>query len=111
MSNAPISDLHKAIVNGIWRSLTTMEILAELTDPRGLSLTLGDAEERAMEDLINDLRRRVQEAKDCGAEAALKAAQAGLEWKEVIEYLEKPYLLPSPLVIAYAVRAFEKDEQ
>src|SRR5690242_6072134 len=105
MSNQ-ITAIHRAIVSGIWRNLSTFEILAELQNPNGLNLNLalGD-KEREMEVLINDFRRRVQEAKDCGLEAAISAARDGLSWAEVIQYLERPRLLPSGVVVAFAHKA------
>lgn len=99
------NDLEKAIINAIFRGLRPLEILEEL---RAKSLILGDESERRAEDSIRNLEARIAEAKASAEESAYEAAKLGLNWKQLVEYLEKPGLLPSGAVIHFASKAFER---
>ena len=100
-----ITEVHKRIVNAIWRGLRNLEILDELCDPRGLSLTLSDAEEREMEGQINRLRNGIAEARKLAPAFAEQKFREGHEWKEVVDALSRPFLLSNFEVVGIASRA------
>lgn len=99
------TEIHKRIVNAIWRGLRNLEVLDELSDPRGLNLTLNDAEEHEMENQINRLRSEIAEARKLAPAFAEQKFREGYEWKEVIDALSRPYLLSTFEVTGIAQRA------
>lgn len=98
--------IRESVLNGLWRGLSTMEIMDELRDSRGLNLTLGDAEEREVEGHIIRLRKELAEAHSCAQAAAEEAFRQGKSWQETLAILDRPRLLPQDEIVAFATKAY-----
>lgn len=97
--------IHQDTARMIWASTySTLEIVAELRN----KYDLGESAEHALFAKVNELRAQIKEAMALAPAAAEQLARDGYEFKEIVDILSRPCLIPTGAAVNAATSALEK---
>lgn len=99
------TEIHKDTTRMIWASTySTLEIVAELRN----KYDLGESAENALSIQVGKLREQIKEALALAPAAAEQLARDGYTFKEIVDALSRPCLIPTGAAVNAAATALEK---
>lgn len=84
------TEIHQHAARMLWQGYSTLDIVTELQNKFDI---LGDDKERELYVQVGRLRDQIKEARALAPAAAEQMFRDGLEWKEVIDALTRPFLI------------------
>ena len=98
------TEIHKDTARLVWTGHSNLEIVAELQS----KYDLGESAEHALSVQVVRLRAQIKEAMELAPAAADQMARDGCEFKEIVDTLSRPYLIPNGAAVNAAIEALEK---